>query len=58
MGGVTKAGGCEPCRSSVKGKAGECAVEARINSAGICNKNGNMRMCGMKHNYNGHKTDE
>lgn len=55
---MTRAGGCETCRSSVKGKAGECAVEARINSAGICNKNGNMRMCGTKHNYDGHKTDE
>jgi len=29
--------------------------EAKINSAGFCNKNGNMRMCGMKHTYNEHK---
>ena len=42
--------------SAVKDKAGEYTV--KINSAENCNKNGNKRMCGMKHNYDGHKTDE
>jgi hypothetical protein len=53
-------GGCErDCRSSVRGKAGEYAVKRRLTVRNwSCNENGKRRMRGMKHNYNGHKTDE
>ena len=41
-----------------KRQSGRVCSEVKINSAGFRNKNGNMRMCGTKHNYNGHKTNE
>jgi len=36
-----------------KRQSGRLCSEAKIDSVGFCNKNGNMRMCGMKHNYSG-----
>ena len=33
-----------------KRQSGRVCSEAKINSGGIWNENGNTRMCGMKHN--------
>ena len=40
-----------------KRQSGGVWSEANINGAGSCNEKGNMRMCSMKHKYNGHKTN-
>lgn len=41
-----------------KRQSGRVCSEAKVSSAGFRDKDGNMRMRGMKHNYNRHKTDE
>lgn len=41
-----------------KRQSGRLCSEAKINNAGVNDENGKRRMCGMKHNYNGHKMGE
>jgi len=36
-----------------KRQSGRLCSEAKINGTGFCNENGNVRMCGTKHNYDG-----
>jgi len=55
---TTKVGGMRTPPVKRKRQSGRVCSEVKINSAGPRNKKGNMRMCGTKHNYNGHKADE